>query len=99
MCSRVTNGAMHSKCAFQRGMSRVEASGALYRLPEMRFVRVGRSEEEGQVGRHNRICRNKVIISRIIIWRDGSGTVVAIRIRTDPDPDRFGCRLPKRTVL
>ena len=27
-----------------------------------------------------------------IIRRDGSGTVVPIR-----DPDRFGCRLPKRT--
>ena len=46
---------------------------------------VGRSEEEGQVGKQNRICRNKVIISRIIIRRGGSGTVVPIRIWTDSD--------------
>ena len=47
---------------------------------------VGRSKAEGQVGNHNRIYIYIYIVIIIIIQRDGSGTVVPIRIRTDSEP-------------
>ena len=45
---------------------------------------VGRSKVEGQVRKQNQIYMDIYSIV-IIIRRDGSGTVVPIRIRTDSD--------------